>query len=61
MVLRFERLYVIVYASVAYRQEAQGIVRVLQNRYGLAKREDAARPEELDEPAPDPEQVGFSW
>jgi DNA repair photolyase len=61
MVPRFERLYATAYAPAAYREEAQGIVRVLQSRYGLAKREDAVRPGDLDEPVPDPEQVGFSW
>jgi DNA repair photolyase len=61
MAPRFERLYATAYAPAAYREEAQGIVRVLQNRYGLATREDAVRPGELDEPAPDSEQVAFSW
>jgi DNA repair photolyase len=63
MLPRFERLYVAKYAPEAYRKEVQGMVRALQERYGLATRE---QPESLDERAmpvgaPEPEQVGFAW
>ena len=60
---RFEKLYANKHAPAAYRKEVQGMVRVLQNRYGLTKREDAAStgPDATAEPAPDPEQVGFGW
>ena len=37
MLPRFERLYAGAYAPAAYREEAQGMVRVLQDRYGLAR------------------------
>jgi DNA repair photolyase len=60
MLPRFEKLYATAYAPAAYREEAQGIARALQERYGLAKREEAARPG-AGEPPLDPEQVGFAW
>jgi DNA repair photolyase len=60
MLPRFEKLYATAYAPAAYREEAQGIVRALQDRYGLKKREEAARPG-AGEPPLDPEQVGFAW
>ncbi len=66
MLPRFERLYVKKFAPPAYREEAQAMVRVLQQRYGLGGRaereaeasaastEDDARPTEA-------EQAGFVW
>jgi DNA repair photolyase len=60
MLPRFEKLYVKKYAPDWYRKEVQGMVRVLQDRYGVSRREGAAEtpaPEQLQEP----EQVGFSW
>src|SRR4051812_31067668 len=47
---RFERLYGEKQAPAAYRKEVQGMVRVLQDRYGLSRREDAAhaRPAEVE-------------
>jgi hypothetical protein len=58
---RFEKLYEKKYAPPEYRKQVQGMVRVLQDRYGLRKRQDAdaehpsaAAPEET-------EQVGFAW
>jgi DNA repair photolyase len=58
---RFERLYVKKYPPEAYRKEVQAMVRVLQERYGLRKRQDAdAEREEPDAP-PESEQVGFAW
>ena len=59
---RFEKLYAKKYAPESYRKEVKAMVRVLQERYGLTKREDAderAAPAEPDEAAP--EQVGFKW
>ena len=38
---RFEKLYVTKYPPDAYRQEVQGMVRVLQARYGLSAHEHA--------------------
>jgi DNA repair photolyase len=59
---KFERLYARKYPPDAYRKEIQGMVRVLQDRYGLNKREDA---EDSDAPrvegAPEPEQVAFRF
>jgi DNA repair photolyase len=60
MLPRFERLYTRKYPPDAYRKEVKGMVRALQQRYGLSQREDA----EGDEDAPkmvDAEQVGFRW
>jgi DNA repair photolyase len=67
MLPRFERLYARKYPPDGYRKEVKAMVRVLQDRYGLAKREDAedageAKDAEAQrEPASDPEQVGFAW
>jgi len=61
---RFERLYTKKYPPESYRKEIQGMVRVLQERYGLRKR---SADEQTDaspaaEPgAPQPEQVAFRW
>ena len=57
---RFENLYVKKYPPDAYRKEVQGMVRVLQERYGLKRREDATRAEAKEETT-EPEQVGFAW
>jgi DNA repair photolyase len=61
MLPRYERLYAAKYPPRAYRNEVQGMVRALQQRYGLTRREDLAtgrdEPEELNAP----EQVGFGW
>ena len=42
---RFENLYAKKYPPDAYRKEVQAMVRVLQQRYGLTRREDAHRAE----------------
>jgi DNA repair photolyase len=60
MLPRFERLYAGAYAPAAYREEAQSMVRVLQNRYGLAERGPADRVVEA-QAEPETEQVGFAW
>jgi hypothetical protein len=62
MTPRFERLYTKKYPPEAYRKEVKGMVRVLQERYGLTRREDAEdkdRPTEIE--TSEPEQVGFAW
>ena len=61
MAPRFERLYVKKYPPDRYRNELRAMVRTLQQRYGLTKREDAGeKPKELPVTV-DPEQVGFAW
>jgi DNA repair photolyase len=61
MTPRFERLYAKKYPPEKYQNEVRAMVRVLQERYGLAKRQ---RPEEAPrepEGGEQPEQVGFAW
>jgi DNA repair photolyase len=59
---RYERLYARKYAPLQYRKEVQGMVRALQQQYGIRPR---AREQEGDMPVgPEPageEQVGFRW
>jgi DNA repair photolyase len=56
---RYEKLYQKKYAPDQYRKQIKGMIRLLQERYGLSKREDA----EERNPAgdTDPTQVGFAW
>jgi hypothetical protein len=61
MAPRFERLYTKKYPPDAYRKEIQGMVRALQSRYGMGKREPASDPDESRPSAHEPEQVGFAW
>ena len=60
MVPRFEKLYAKKYAPEAYRKEVQGLVRALQERYGLNKR---TAPDDgpLVNASEEAEQVGFAW
>jgi DNA repair photolyase len=62
MTPRFERLYVKKYPPEHYLKEVRSMVRVLQERYGLAKRQ---RPVDQVPREPDsgehPAQVGFAW
>jgi DNA repair photolyase len=60
---RYERLYAKKYPPDAYRKEVQGMVRVLQERYGLTRREETNKGSDSHEPEPlkEPEQVGFAW
>jgi DNA repair photolyase len=73
---RYERLYEKKYAPLDYRKQVQGLVRVLQQRYGLGKRrfakddndpkEDAVETRtnaggEATDEADLPAQVGFRW
>jgi hypothetical protein len=59
MTPRFDRLYARKYAPQSYRKEVRAMVRVLQDRYGLTRREDIGNSE--PETVAEPEQVGFSW
>jgi DNA repair photolyase len=61
MLPRFERLYRKKYPPDSYRKEVQAMVRVLQQRYGLTKREDATETEARPDAVSGPEQVGFAW
>jgi DNA repair photolyase len=64
MLPRLEKLYVRKNAPDSYRKEVQAMVRVLQERYGLAGRpaESKERNEPASAPEPQlPEQVGFRW
>jgi hypothetical protein len=58
MVPRYDRLYVKKYPPDAYRKEVQGVVRLLQRRYGLNARKEIDKEPENDA---GPEQVGFAW
>jgi DNA repair photolyase len=58
---RYEKLYARKYPPDAYRNEIKGMVRVLQQRYGLHKREDAETRTDGQAATVDPEQVGFAW
>lgn len=58
---RYEKLYAKKYAPQEYRKQVQGIVRLLQQRYGLSKREDANHDAAPSDDAAAPEQVGFAW
>jgi DNA repair photolyase len=62
---RFEKLYANKYPPDSYRKEVQGMVRVLQERYGLSRRRSEQDAETRSGPevpeAPRPEQVGFRW
>jgi DNA repair photolyase len=61
MLPRFEKLYEKKYAPSEYRKQVQGMVRLLQQRYGLNTRKDAdAEHESAATPAAS-EQVGFAW
>ena len=62
---RFEKLYTKKLVPASYRKEVQGMVRVLQARYGMQPRPamDATEgdPREVETPSVQPEQVGFRW
>ena len=61
MAPRFEKLYAKKYPPDAYRKEVQGMVRTLQDRYGLRKRKEA-NADYASAPAPqESEQVGFAF
>jgi len=60
MLPRFEKLYTKKYPPDWYRKEIQAMVKVLQGRYGVTRREEAEKTPEPVEAA-EPEQVGFAW
>jgi DNA repair photolyase len=55
---RYEKLYEKKYAPEDYRKQVQGMVRLLQERYGLPSRRE---PREKPAIPAEPEQVGFAW
>jgi DNA repair photolyase len=55
---RYETLYAKKYAPEEYRKQVQGMMRVLQDRYGLTPRE---REPHKEAPPAEAEQVGFAW
>jgi DNA repair photolyase len=64
MVPRYEKLYAKKYAPADYRKQIQGMVKVLQSRYGLNRRQkETADAKHTFESAALPEatQVGFAW
>lgn len=61
MLPRFEKLYQKKYPPQSYRKEVQAMVRLLQQRYGVSKREKAEHSDATSEAAPEAEQVGFAW
>ena len=62
---RFERLYAGKYAPETYRKQVKAMVRVLQERHGLTRREDAGGQGRSrcpdDRHGHDATQVGFAW
>jgi DNA repair photolyase len=58
---RFERLYARKYPPDAYRKEIKTMVRFLQQRYGLNKREETQEAGDEQLKTVEPEQVGFAW
>lgn len=59
---RLERLYAKKSAPAAYRKEVQAMVHVLQNRYGLARRDDVdSGAEPAGSTNMEAEQAGFAW
>jgi DNA repair photolyase len=61
MLPRYQRLYAAKYPPDPYRKEVQAMVRALQQRYGLTRREDADASREQPEEGKAPEQVAFRW
>jgi DNA repair photolyase len=58
---RYEKLYEKKYAPQEYRKQVQGMIRLLQQRYGIERREDANRDAGPADETNRPEQVGFAW
>jgi DNA repair photolyase len=58
---RYEKLYAKKYAPQQYRKQVQGMVRVLQERYGLHNRKEADAEHTSAPASPETEQVGFAW
>jgi DNA repair photolyase len=61
MLLRFENLYTRKYPPDSYRKEVQAMVRLLQRKYGLTRRGEAAH-DRTEAPSPaELEQAAFKW
>jgi DNA repair photolyase len=58
---RYEKLYEKKYAPQEYRKQVQGMIRLLQQRYGISRREDASHDAKPADETNPPEQVGFAW
>jgi DNA repair photolyase len=58
---RYEKLYERKYAPLEYRKQVQGMVRALQERYGLHKRKEADAEHTPAAASAETEQVGFAW
>jgi len=61
MLPKYERLYAQKHPPAAYRREVQAMVRVLQDRYGLSRREDPPGAAAPADPPAEPEQAAFAW
>ena len=61
MLPRFEKLYEKKYAPADYRKQVQGMVQVLQDRYGLRKRKEADAKHTSAAASREDEQVAFAW
>jgi DNA repair photolyase len=61
MAPRFEKLYAKKYPPDAYRKEVQGMVRALQARYGLSKREAASGTHDEPTTVQEPDQGRFGF
>jgi DNA repair photolyase len=57
---RFERLYARKYPPEAYRNDLKALVRLLEERHGLAPRREGEQPG-APEGLPDTEQAAFRW
>jgi hypothetical protein len=58
---RYEALYQQKHPPRDYRAQVQGMVRVLQDRYGLATRKEADAEHPSAAAPSETEQVGFAW
>jgi DNA repair photolyase len=61
MAPRFDRLYRRKHPPESYRRQVQGLVRALQERYGMTRRQHPSSPGTPATGDPEPEQVGFRW
>jgi DNA repair photolyase len=58
---RYEKLYAQKYAPAAYRKQVEGMVRALQDRYGLSRRTGAGPKHTFGAAPPEATQVAFAW
>lgn len=58
---RYERLYAGKYAPADYRAQIQGMIRLMQDRYGIGRREYGGESRSAATAAAEPEQVGFAF